>query len=173
MKGREVERRQIMNASEILKKPYARLVQPDGEGAFTAEIVEFPGCVADGKTAAEALANVEELAVDWIDAVLEQGQDIPEPMDAANFSGKLVLRMPKGLHKRATLAANREGVSLNQFIVTCLAEAVGERAKPAFGVVQTPTTLTMRNVGFVMGETAVNPSCTYVATNPGGRGERL
>ena len=41
--------------------------------------------------------------------------------------GKLVLRMSKGLHKRAAMSAEREGVSLNQFIVTCVAEQVGER----------------------------------------------
>jgi predicted RNase H-like HicB family nuclease len=119
-----------MEPMEILKKPYARMVVPDTDGTFTAEIVEFPGCIAVGDTAAEALSNLDEVAVDWIAATLEQGQDIPEPMEAAGFSGKLVLRMPKGLHKRATLWAERDGVSLNQFIVTCVAEQVGTRARP-------------------------------------------
>lgn len=119
-----------MASADILRKPYARLVIPDEDGTFSAEIVEFPGCIAVGSTAAEALTNLDETAVDWINAALEQGQDIPEPLDSAGYSGKLVLRMPKGLHRKATLFAEREGVSLNQFIVTCLAEAVGERAKP-------------------------------------------
>ncbi|TKB31861.1 MAG: toxin-antitoxin system HicB family antitoxin, partial [Mesorhizobium sp.] len=44
--------------------------------------------------------------------------------------GKLVLRMPKSLHQRTALYAERDGVSLNQFIVTCLAEQVGLRARP-------------------------------------------
>jgi predicted RNase H-like HicB family nuclease len=121
----------MMNAIEILKKPYARMVTPDTDGTFLAEIVEFPGCFATGKSASEALHNLESVAVDWIETALEQGQDIPEPMESIDYSGKLVLRMPKNLHKRAALWADREGVSLNKFIVTCVAEHVGMLARPA------------------------------------------
>ena len=117
-----------MDAHDILKQPYARLVTPD-DGGFFAEIVEFPGCFATGATGAEALQNLESVAVDWINAALAQGQNIPEPMESNEYSGKLVLRMPSGLHRRAALWAHREGVSLNQFITTCLAEAVGERSR--------------------------------------------
>jgi predicted RNase H-like HicB family nuclease len=95
-----------------------------------------PRCFATGKTAAKALENLESVAIDWINTTIDQGQDIPEPMEANDFSGKLVLRMSKGLHKRAALWAGREGVSLNQFITTCLAEAVGERARHSFVVAQ-------------------------------------
>jgi predicted RNase H-like HicB family nuclease len=112
----------------ILKKSYTRTVVPEADGSFTAEILEFPGCVASGDTAAEALANIEDVALDWIAAVLEQGQNIPDPLDQANYNGKLVVRMTKGLHQRAAHIAEREGVSLNQFIVTCIAEQVGTRA---------------------------------------------
>jgi predicted RNase H-like HicB family nuclease len=118
-----------MEAAALLKKPYARVVVPEIDGSFTAEILEFPGCVASGDTPADALANVEDVALDWIAATLEQGQDIPEPLDHANYSGKLVVRMTKGLHKRAARWAEREGVSLNQFIVTSIAEQVGARAR--------------------------------------------
>lgn len=119
-----------MDANEILKKPYARLITPDTDGRFFSEIVEFPGCFATGNTAADALQNLESVAVDWINTAIAQGQDIPEPMDSHEYSGRTVLRMTRGLHRRAALWAEREGVSLNQFITTCLAEAVGERARP-------------------------------------------
>lgn len=118
-----------MDAHEVLKRPYARLVTPDVDGSFFAEIVEFPGCFATGKTAADAFQNLESVAVDWINTALAQGQNIPEPMESNEYSGRLVLRMSSGLHRRAALWSDREGVSLNQFIVTCLAEAVGERSR--------------------------------------------
>lgn len=117
-----------MDVTEILKNPYARLVTPDSDGSFVAEIVEFPGCYATGKSAAEAFENLHGAAVDWINVAVAQGQDIPEPMANSDYSGKLVLRMTRGLHRRAALWADREGVSLNQFIVTCLAECVGEKS---------------------------------------------
>ena len=119
-----------VDPKEILKRAYARILTPDPDGRVTAEIMEFPSCVAYGDNAANALARLEDVAAEWIAATVEQGQDIPEPMDSTDFSGKLVLRMSRGLHRRAALCAEREGVSLNSFIVTSLAEAVGERARP-------------------------------------------
>jgi len=41
----------LVNASkEILRKPYARVLVPDENGGFFAEILEFPGCFAEGET---------------------------------------------------------------------------------------------------------------------------
>lgn len=124
-----------MIASDVLKRPYARMVVPDNEGMFGAEILEFPGCVASGASAVEALEMLEEVAIDWIETAIEQGQDIPEPLDSTDYSGRLVLRMSKGLHRRAALCAQRDGVSLNTFIITSLAETVGERSRrPAYAL---------------------------------------
>jgi antitoxin HicB len=127
--------------SEILTKPYARMVIPDSDGTYFAEIVEFSGCFATGDSAANALENLEDVAVDWLAAAIAQDQDIPEPLDAAGYSGKLVLRMPKSLHQKAALYAERDGSSLNQFIVTCLAEHVGWRSPVRLKVAATMQTI--------------------------------
>ena len=47
--------------------------------AFVAEVPELPGCMADGATKAEALVNVELVAVEWVETATELGRDIPEP----------------------------------------------------------------------------------------------
>lgn len=118
-------------AKVYLARPYARVVIPEDDGSFRAEIVEFPGCMATGDTPAEAVESLEGAALDWLIAVIESDQSVPEPLEVNNeYSGKLVLRFPKSLHKKATWVADREGVSLNQFIVSSLAEAVGERNAP-------------------------------------------
>ena len=115
-------------ADHYLKQPYARIILPESDGSFRGEIMEFPGCIATGESAAQALENLEEAAIGWISAVLERGQNIPRPIESSNdFSGRLVLRLPKSLHKKATWIAEREGVSLNQFITTSLSESVGEK----------------------------------------------
>ena len=119
-----------MAPADYLKKPYGRVVIPEGDGTFRAEIIEFPGCIAIGDTAAEALANVEDVAKSWLEVTLAKGQHVPEPIDNVGFSGKLVVRLPKSLHKKAANLAARDGVSLNQFIVSSLAEQVGARAVP-------------------------------------------
>lgn len=112
-------------SSDILKRPYSRLLVPEEDGSYRAEIFEFPGCIAIGETASDALKNLEEVAADWIAAALENGQQIPAPVEAEDFSGKLVLRLSRSLHRRASFAAEREGVSLNQFISTAVATCVG------------------------------------------------
>jgi predicted HicB family RNase H-like nuclease len=150
-----------MEPREILKRPYARVLTPEPDGQYTAEIMEFPSCVAYGENEAAALANLEQVALDWIAATVEQGHDIPEPLSAVDYSGKLVLRMTKGLHARAALLAEREGVSLNQFIVTCLAEAVGEKSKPK----HVPQVQAIANVSFhlVAGSADTNATVSGVA----------
>jgi antitoxin HicB len=114
-----------MAPAEYLKKPYGRTVVPESDGTFRAEIIEFPGCIAVGDTAAEALGNLEDVAASWLEATIARGQHIPEPIENTAFSGKLVVRLPKSLHKRAARMAAQDGVSLNQFIVSSIAEQVG------------------------------------------------
>ena len=114
------------NFENYLKKPYSRILIPDDEsGTFTAEVLEFPGCIAQGDTAQEAYERLEEAAKAWIEAALELGQEIPPPSLAHGYGGKVALRLPKSLHRHAAMAAEREGPSLNQFIVTAIAEKVG------------------------------------------------
>jgi predicted RNase H-like HicB family nuclease len=125
-----------MQSAEYLKRPYGRVVTPDSDGSFLAEIIEFPGCLAVGDTKEEALANLERVAESWVENTLAKGQRIPDPVDNIGFSGKLVLRMPKTLHKKAANYSARDGVSLNQFIVSCIAEQVGARAYPMAAVIQ-------------------------------------
>jgi predicted HicB family RNase H-like nuclease len=117
-----------MTPTEYLKKPYGRVVVPESDGTFRAEIVEFPGCIAVGETSAEALSNLEDVAASWLQAVLSKGQRVPPPIENAGFSGKLMVRLPKSLHKKAAHMAAHEGVSLNQFIVSSIAEQVGSRS---------------------------------------------
>jgi antitoxin HicB len=113
-----------------LRRPYARIIVPEADGTYRGEILEFPGCIALGDTAAEALDNLEEVAAQWLEIALEHEQPIPEPIESGSeFSGRLILRMPKSLHKKAAYLAERDGVSLNQFIVTGLAEHVGGRSQ--------------------------------------------
>lgn len=113
------------SAAEYLRKPYGRLLMPEEDGTYRAEILEFPGCFAVGETAAEAAENLENAASSWIESNLARGKAVPEPMEENEYSGKFVVRLPKSLHRRAAYAANRENVSLNQFIVASIAEQVG------------------------------------------------
>jgi len=115
-----------LKAQEHLKKSYTRVLIPDEEsGTFTAQVVEFPGCIAQGATPAEAYERLEIAAESWIEAALEMQQEIPPPATDVQFSGRFALRLPRSLHRQAVHLAEFEGISLNQFIVSTLAEKVG------------------------------------------------
>ncbi len=47
--------------------------------SFIAEVPELPGCMADGTSYQEALANAETIIREWIETAREQGRPIPEP----------------------------------------------------------------------------------------------
>ena len=51
----------------------------EDDQAFIAEVSELPGCVADGTTYQEALANVEVMIQEWIETAQELGRPIPQP----------------------------------------------------------------------------------------------
>ncbi|MFH0977450.1 MAG: type II toxin-antitoxin system HicB family antitoxin [Spirochaetota bacterium] len=48
------------------------------DNMFIAEVPELPGCMADGKTHKEALANVELIIQEWIDTAKELKRSIPQ-----------------------------------------------------------------------------------------------
>jgi antitoxin HicB len=119
---------------DILKKPYRRVLIPDEVGGYSAQIIEFHGCFAEGETVEEAYRNLEKAAQSWILACEEAGQPIPEPLAERQGSGRIALRLPKSLHHRAMVLAETEAISLNQFLLNAIAEFVGVRennsAKP-------------------------------------------
>ncbi len=58
----------------------------DEDAAFIAEVSELPGCMADGKTYQEALANAELIIQEWIETAKEIGKEIPVPKGKLMFA---------------------------------------------------------------------------------------
>ena len=112
-------------AATFNSEPYSRILIPNPDGTYSAEILEFPGCFAVGKTADETLRNLEMAAESWMEAAKEAGQTIPEPAVNAGYSGHIALRLPRSLHRQAARMADRDGTSLNQFLVTAVSARIG------------------------------------------------
>jgi predicted RNase H-like HicB family nuclease len=47
--------------------------------SFIVEVPELPGCMADGATYEEAIANVQTVVQEWIETARSLGRAIPEP----------------------------------------------------------------------------------------------
>ena len=61
---------------------YPVLIEPlsteDG-GGFVATVPDLPGCMSDGETPEEALANVRDAVAAWIEEARALGRTVPKP----------------------------------------------------------------------------------------------
>jgi excisionase family DNA binding protein len=51
----------------------------DEDEAYLAEVPELPGCMADGRTRQEAVANAETIMQEWVETAHELGRPVPAP----------------------------------------------------------------------------------------------
>jgi predicted RNase H-like HicB family nuclease len=49
------------------------------DDSIIAEVPELPGCMSDGKTYSEALANIQVVMEEWIETAQSLDRPIPEP----------------------------------------------------------------------------------------------
>ena len=119
----------VKSVEYYMNLPYTIELQRDPEGGWFVQVKELPGCMSQGETPEEAIAMIRDAMRGWIEVSLEDGDPIPEPRPLDEYSGKFVVRVPRSLHRDLVDAAEREGVSLNQYINVALAQAVvGARA---------------------------------------------
>ncbi|WP_240967920.1 type II toxin-antitoxin system HicB family antitoxin [Paenibacillus aquistagni] len=100
--------------------PYTIQIRPvkDESGKYYyASVAELDGCQSHGDTVQEAYAMIQEAMAGYIEVKLEHGDIIPEPAVTDDFSGKFNVRIPKTLHRQLAENAEREGVSLNQYVL--------------------------------------------------------
>jgi len=48
------------------------------DNAFVVEVPELPGCMADGATYADAVANIQVVIDEWIETATALGRPIPQ-----------------------------------------------------------------------------------------------
>ena len=99
-------------------------LQETEEGGYFAAHPDLDGCMSEGASADEAVANLADSREVWISTRLENGYPVPEPR-RDEPSGNISLRMPPSLHAQAARLAERKGISLNLLINTVMARHVG------------------------------------------------
>ena len=117
----------------------------DEDGSWVAEVPELPGCVAASMDPQDLFALAEDAIAAWIEAAVDDGRAVPAPVADDEYSGRFVLRVPTGIHRRLAAQARRERVSLNTLCATALAASVGAAealTATAVGGSGPPTTLT-------------------------------
>ncbi len=113
-----------MELKDYMKLPYTRLVQEmDDESGhyFFGRVLELDGCQSTGDTLEELYQSLTEAMEGYLEVKLDNGLPIPTPESANKYSGRFVVRLPKSLHQRLAIEAQKEGVSLNQLALYKLA----------------------------------------------------
>ncbi len=102
-------------------KGYEASVEFDEEAEiFHGEVLNLRDVITfQGRSASELKQAFAESVEDYLTFCRERGEEPEKP-----FSGQFVVRTPPVLHKALSLAAKREGVSLNKWITTALERAV-------------------------------------------------
>ena len=107
-----------------LNLPYSIKIRPEVGGGYFAEVVELPGCMTEGETYEETWNLIHEAMEGWLELSIEKGHEIPLPESMKEHSGKFIIRIPKYLHRKLAKEAEKEGISLNQFISSLLSEKI-------------------------------------------------
>jgi len=109
----------------------AQVFWSDDDDGFIAIAPDLPGCSAFGESQAEALVELQDAIIAWIEAAHAAGNPVPHPTvptQESQYSGKVLLRMPRELHAQLARSAERNESSLNQYIVFLLTRSDTQQA---------------------------------------------
>lgn len=64
---------------DYLNLSYPITLYPEMNGGYTVMIADLPGCISQGETLEEAVANIQDARVAWLETAWECGDPIPLP----------------------------------------------------------------------------------------------
>lgn len=62
----------------MAKKYYKAIFEPQEEGGYTVTVPSLPGCISEGNTYDEALANIKEAIALYLESLQADGLPIPD-----------------------------------------------------------------------------------------------
>ncbi|GAB4251331.1 MAG: hypothetical protein Kow00122_09000 [Thermoleophilia bacterium] len=60
---------------------YRVLLQQDEDGVFVAEVPSLPGCTSQGETRSEAVENIREAILAYLESLEAHGEPIPPSIE--------------------------------------------------------------------------------------------
>lgn len=112
---------------------YTARVEYDPEDrVFAGRVENIRDVITFEATDVESLEREFRTSIDeYVAFCAERGAEPEKP-----FSGRVLVRMPPGLHKAAAGAARSAGLSLNAWINAAIGDALGGRSSPAVSSVK-------------------------------------
>ncbi|MCX5921637.1 MAG: toxin-antitoxin system HicB family antitoxin [Candidatus Melainabacteria bacterium] len=88
----------------------------DSGGYFACTIEEVEGVAGDGSTPEEALSSFREAFSAYLECLLEDNLDLPQPAKLSDYKGQLMIRTKPIIHYRLAKLAKKLGVSVNKLL---------------------------------------------------------
>lgn len=109
-----------MKINELVEKYTYRVEWSEEDSSHIAKCIEFPSLTAHGKKSKDALSEIEKVVFSSLSWMMENGEEIPEPLSVKQFKGHLSLRVTPEIHRSLALKSAEEGVSINKYIMSRL-----------------------------------------------------
>lgn len=93
-----------------------RVFWSEEDQEFVAVCSEMPGLSWLERSPEAALRGVRKVAREGVELLAEYGDPIPEPLHDRKYSGAFKVRIPPEVHRRLTLEASEQNVSLNRLV---------------------------------------------------------
>ena len=93
-----------------------RIIWSEEDKGYAGLCVEFPSLSWLAESPEAALLGIREVVEEVIKDMKDSGEFPPDPLSSRKFSGKFVVRIPPEIHRRLTIEAEEEGISLNRLV---------------------------------------------------------
>lgn len=87
-----------------------------GKNIFVVSVNEIEGIATDAPTVEEAMKLIKEAMKTTFEMYLENGEEIPEPKDLAQYKGNITYRTSPLRHHSLVKAAQKKNLSISQLI---------------------------------------------------------
>lgn len=106
-----------MKSHECKAEHYTyRVMWSEEDGEFVGLCSEFAGLSHLAAESGDALSGITKLVRHILDDMQADGETPPLPFSKRRFSGKFMLRVPPETHRRLSIEAAEQNVSLNRLV---------------------------------------------------------
>ena len=106
--------------AKVVDRYTYRVTWSDEDQEHVGLCAEFPSLSWLEDTPEKALAAIRKLVKECLNDMQANGEAVPEPIAAKNYSGKFMVRLPPETHRSLAIQAAEAGVSLNRLIASRL-----------------------------------------------------
>lgn len=109
---------------EYVEKYEYCLRYDEEEKEYFATVAEYPHISVFAETDKEALAEAKNVVEDILLHSQKKGLPLPTPKCRKKYSGKFIVRIPTGLHRKLAQKAEAQNTTLNSFVTSALSEYI-------------------------------------------------